>query len=161
VASNETEPEAWPEGLAYYDPGSTPNRPWKQHIIDPTYRDVHEVSVGTISGVPFFTVGEQEQASSACNNLEPRANSHPTVNGCRVAIYPWTGRGFGAPTLLSALGTQNQEVLLIGNTAYMIGANHAGYGAADPALNLWQFQVNTGKRHVNRDGPHRAGEPGG
>jgi hypothetical protein len=146
VASNEGQPVPWPDGLVYYSPGVNPNRPWKRHVIDRTYRDVHEIAGGTISGVPFFTVGEQEQASTVCNGQEPRLNSHPTVNGCRVAIFPWTGAGFGAPTVLSTLGTQNQEVTVIGDTAYLVGANHAGYKAVDPAFNLWEIRLRTGKR---------------
>jgi hypothetical protein len=150
VASNETQPAIWPNGLAYYDPESTPDTPWKRHIIDRTYRDVHEIAGGAISGVPFITVGEEEQASSVCNAFAPRQNDHPAVKGCRVAIFPWTGSGFGAPTLLSTLGTQNQEVMVMGNTGYVVGANHAGFKATDPAFNVWKFKLRAGRHPVTR-----------
>jgi hypothetical protein len=150
VASNEAQPINWPNGLVYYDPGSTPARPWKMHTLDHTYRGVHEIATGTISGVPFFTVGEQEQASSVCNAQEPRLDDHPTVKGCRVAVFPWEGNSFGPPTVLSNLGTQNQEVLVLDDTAYLVGANHAGYKAVDPAFNLWQFRLRLVPQTINR-----------
>jgi hypothetical protein len=148
VASNETGDGhgdgdgVWEDGLAYFDPGSNYYGRWTENIVDNSYRDVHEIASDTLNGVPFFTVGEQDQASSICNNSGH--NDHPNVSGCRVAIFPWNGRGFSSPTLLSDLGTQNQSLAQMNGTEYMDGANHNYFGAADPGFHLWTFTINRG-----------------
>jgi hypothetical protein len=139
VASNEGEPTAWADGLAWFDPGSNPFGNWTETIIDSTYTDVHQITGDVFNGIPLITVGEQEQASSVCNNQG--YNDHPNVRGCRVAVYPWTGKGFGAPTVLSTMGTQNQQTLIVGNTFYVAGANHNNYNAVDTNYNLWKVQL--------------------
>jgi hypothetical protein len=138
VASNEELPTAWAPGLVYFDPGANPYDTWTERSIDSSYRDVHQITSGTLDGVVYITVGEQEQASNSCNTRS--YNNHPDVTGCRVAIFPWTGTGFGAPTIVSHMGTQNQQVLQIGNVAWMVGANHNAFRALDPAYYLWRFQ---------------------
>ncbi len=128
----------WPTGLGYYDPGSTPNALWTFHQLDSTYRDIHQVAVDNLDGVPFFTVAEQEQASPMCNSRG--YNDHgSSYNGCRVSVFPWNGTGFNQPTVVSNLGTHNQTLYQLNGVEYMSGANHDGYGATDPAYNLWTF----------------------
>jgi hypothetical protein len=91
-----------------------------------------------LNGVPFFTVGEQEQTSPMCNG--DGYNYHGSLyNGCRVAIFPWKGNGFNAPTIVSNLGSHNQTVYQLNGVEYLAGANHNRYGATDPAYNLWTF----------------------
>jgi hypothetical protein len=138
VASNEERPTAWAPGLVYFDPGDNPYGAWTQRSIDSSYRDVHQITSGILAGITYITVGEQEQASKTCNRQA--YDSHPNVRGCRVAIFPWTGTSFGAPTIVSHLGTQNQQVLQIGHVAWMVGANHNAFRAVDPAFHLWRFQ---------------------
>jgi hypothetical protein len=139
VASGETGAvPAWPAGLGYFDPGSTPNNPWTFHELNSTYADVHEIATDTLNGTPFFTIGEQEQASSICNG--EGLNDHgSSYSGCRVAIFPWNGSGFNAPTLASNLGTHNQTLYQLNGVEYMAGANHNTYAPTDPAYNLWTF----------------------
>ena len=139
VASNEAEPTAWVPGLVYYDPGTNPYAQWAQHTIDGTYLDVHQITGSTLGGIPFIIVAEQEQASYVCNSKW--YNDHPAINGCRVTIFPWTGTGFGTPTLVANLGTQNQQVLAVGDMVWMVGANHDYYAAVDPAYYLWQISA--------------------
>jgi hypothetical protein len=139
VASGETGAvSAWTAGLGYFDPGSTPDNPWTFHELDRTYADVHEIATDTLNGTPFFTIGEQEQASSICNG--EGLNDHgSSYSGCRVAIFPWNGSGFNAPTLASNLGTHNQSLYQLNGVEYMAGANHNTYKPTDPAYNLWTF----------------------
>jgi hypothetical protein len=63
VASNEERPAAWAPGLVYFDPGDNPYGAWTQRSIDSSYRDVHQITSGTLAGITYITVGEQEQAS--------------------------------------------------------------------------------------------------
>jgi hypothetical protein len=139
-ASNETGTwGAWRSGLAYFDPGAGSNpTTWTKHIIDSTYRDVHQIAVGVLNGHRFMTVGEQEQASTKCN---AKGFNHNGGHGCRVAIYPWTGAGFGRPKIVSTLGTQNQALFQRNGVEYMVGANHNNYVAIDPGYNLWKFTL--------------------
>jgi hypothetical protein len=137
VASGESN-VPWPAGLGYFDPGSTPDSPWTFHELDSTYLDVHEILTDTLNGTPFFTIGEQEQASSICN-LEGLNDHGSSYSGCRVAIFPWNGSGFNAPTLASNLGTHNQTLYQLNGVEYMAGANHNTNQPTDPAYNLWTF----------------------
>jgi hypothetical protein len=144
VASNETDNGlAWTPGLGYFDPGSNPNGLWTFHQIDSTYRDVHEIATDVLNGTPFFTVGEQEQASTVCNGMgyNDHGNSY---SGCRVAIFAWNGTGFNVPTLISNLGSHSQTLYQLNGIEYMAGANHGGYIATDPAYNLWTFNFSSG-----------------
>jgi hypothetical protein len=145
VASNEdgtNNAELWPTGLGYYDPGTNPYGTWTFHQIDSTYRDVHQIATDVLNGVPFFTVGEQEQTSSICNR--EGHNTHGSLyNGCRVAIFPWNGGGFNTPTIASNLGTHNQTLYQLNGVEYMAGANHDEYDATDAAYNLWTFNFST------------------
>jgi hypothetical protein len=146
VATNEggdNNAELWTPGLGYFDPGSTPNGTWTFHEIDNTIRDVHEIGTDVLNGVPFFTVGEQEQTSLMCNG--EGYNTHGSLyNGCRVAIYPWNGNGFNTPTIVSNLGAHNQTLYQLNGVEYLAAANHDEYDATDPAYNLWTFNFSTG-----------------
>lgn len=139
VASGETgAAQPWPPGLGYYDPGSNPDGTWAFHQIDGSFLDVHQIATDTLNGTPFFTIGEQEQASSICNGLG--YNDHgSSYSGCRVAIFAWNGTGFTAPTLASNLGIHNQTLYQLNGVEYMAGANHNTYKPTDPAYNLWTF----------------------
>lgn len=134
-ASNE---DLWPDGLAYFDAGTHPRGKWREHRIDSTYpyRDVHEIGADVLNGIPFITVAEESQASRACN---PKLDHHPLVSGCRVAIFPWNGKGFAAPTVIQTLGTQNQAMYQLHGVEYMLGANHNAYDDFDKPLYLWTF----------------------
>ena len=102
--------------------------------LDPTYRAIHEINSGSLAGSPFFIVAEQEQASSQCNNVY---NEHPSVSGCRVALFEYRSGAFTPVTQLSDLGTQNQQFVMYNGGLALVGANHNVYGATDPALHLW------------------------
>jgi hypothetical protein len=141
VASNEGGTDdalKWLPGLGYYEPGSDPDSPWTFHEIDNTIRYVHQIATDVLNGVPFFTIGEQEQTSPMCNSQG--YDYHGSLyNGCRVAIFPWNGNGFNAPTIVSNLGMHNQALYQLDGVEYLAGANHNRYGATDPAYNLWKF----------------------
>ncbi|MBV9770026.1 MAG: hypothetical protein JOZ32_10675 [Bryobacterales bacterium] len=139
-ASNENDPTVWADGLAYFDPGSNPYGIWTQTILDSTYRDVHQISGDILNGTPFVTVGEQEQASITCN--ANGYDDHPTVQGCRVALFVWNGNGFDAPVLLSNMGTHNQAMAQLNGVEYIAGANHSFFGAYDQKYNLWAVTIN-------------------
>jgi hypothetical protein len=158
-ASNESgtnNVEVWPTGFAYFDPGSNPYAtPWNEVTIDNAYRDVHEVRCDTLNGVPFCTVGEQEQASNACNDgVDPATglpwNDHPGISGCRAGVFVWNGGGFSGPTLFTdtqgnpVLGTQNQAMFQLNGTEYAAGANHHALGGFDQTYYLWAVQINSG-----------------
>jgi hypothetical protein len=138
VASNETNSGgAWTSGLAWLEPTSNPFAPWTKHVIDTTYRDVHQITTGTLNGVFYFTVGEQEQASSLCNSQG--YNDHPLVQGCRVAVFTFNNsiKTFNPPNVLSLQGTQNQATVPYQSGFLMVGANHNVFGAALPAFQTW------------------------
>ena len=82
-------------------------------------------------------VGEQEQASSACNY--EGWNGHPGISGCRVAYYDSDGDGTFTETLLSNLGTQNQSLILYNGQLAVAGANHNYFDAVDKNLHIWLF----------------------
>jgi hypothetical protein len=146
VGSNEggsNKTELWHPGLGYFDPGNNPNGTWTFHEIDSTFLNVHEIATDVLNGVPFFTAGEQEQSSPMCNH--EGLNDHGSLyNGCRVAIYPWNGSGFNAPTIVSELGVHNQTLYQLNGVEYMAGSNHDEYGAVDTGYNLWTFNFSTG-----------------
>ena len=150
VASGETgSVPAWSPGLGYFDPGSNPNATWTFHQLDSTYTDVHEIATDILNGTPFFTIGEQEQASSICNG--EGLNDHgSSYSGCRVAIFPWNGNGFNAPTLVSNLGSHNQTLYQFNGVEYMAGANHNTYKPTDPAYNLWTFNFGSTPHHLRQ-----------
>jgi hypothetical protein len=139
VASGETgSVSPWSPGLGYYDPGSSPNSTWTFHQLDSTYTDVHEIASDTLNGTPFFAIGEQEQASTMCNGQG--LNDHgSSYSGCRVAVFPWTGAGFGTSTIFSNLGSHNQTLYQLNGVEYMAGANHDTYQATDPSYSVWTF----------------------
>jgi hypothetical protein len=141
-ASNEDE---WADGLAYFDAGGNPKGTWQEHRIDSAYpyRDVHEIGADVLNGIPFITVGEESQASRACN---PKLDHHPSVSGCRVAIFAWNGKGFAAPTVVNSLGTQNQAMYQLNSVGYMLGANHNAFDDFDKSLYLWTFTFRKGKK---------------
>ena len=85
AGSNELDPTAWAPGLVYFDPGSTPMNLWTQVSIDSTYLAIHQINSGTLSGVPYIVVAEQEQASNACNALY---NDHPAISGAGSLFFP-------------------------------------------------------------------------
>src|SRR5262249_1276596 len=139
VASNES---SWPSGFAYFDPGSDAFGTWGKVVVDSTYRDVHQIACDTLNGIPFCTLGDEEQPSNASNAFNPQGyNDHPGIQGCRVAIFPWAGNGFSVPTLVSTMGTQNQALFQLNGVEYMAGANHGVYGAYDAAYNVWTFTL--------------------
>jgi hypothetical protein len=146
IATNEggtNDTEVWTPGLGYYDPGSNPNGLWTYHEIDDTFRDVHEVATDVLNGVPFFVAGEQEQTSLQCNG--EGYNTHGSLyNGCRVAIFPWNGNGFNAPTIASELGAHNETLFQLNGVEYLAGANHDEYEATDPAYHVWTFNFGGG-----------------
>jgi hypothetical protein len=146
VGSNEggsNNTELWDPGLGYFDPGNNPNGTWTFHEIDSTFINVHEIATDVLNGVPFFTAGEQEQSSLKCNH-EGHNDHGSRFNGCRVAIYPWNGSGFNAPTIVSELGVHNQTLYQLNGVEYMAGSNHDEYGAVDTGYNLWTFNFSTG-----------------
>jgi hypothetical protein len=137
VASGESVP-SWSPGLGYYDPGSSPNSTWTFHQLDSTYIDVHEIATDILNGTPFFTIGEQEQASTICNG--EGLNDHgSSYSGCRLGIFPWNGSGFNAPTLVSNLGSHNQTLYQLNGVEYVAGANHNTYKATDQSYSVWTF----------------------
>ena len=142
-ASNES---LWPHGFAYFDPGSDPYGSWNEVIIDTSYRDVHEIACDTLNGVPFCSVGEQEQASMACN--DQGYNSHANITQCRAGVFVWNGNGFlPNPTFFTdtqgnpVLGTHNQALFQVNGVEYVLGANHHAMGGYDPNLYLWNLQI--------------------
>lgn len=146
VASSETgqgNDEGWSAGLGYFDPGTNPGGEWTFHQIDSSALDVHQIESDVLNGVPFFTIGEQEQATASCNQLG--YDDHKgSFNGCRVAVYAWNGNGFSQPTILSTQGSHNQALYQLDGVEYMAGSNHNTYGAVDNAYNLWTFTLASG-----------------
>jgi hypothetical protein len=81
---------------------------------------------------------EAETLTSArarsCNKVY---NEHPSVSGCRVALFEYQGGAFTPVTELSGLGTHNQQFVKYNRGLAVVGANHDLYGATDRALHLW------------------------
>lgn len=150
--------EPWSPGLGYYDPGSTPNSKWTFHQIDGTYVDVHQIASDILNGTSFFTIAEQEQASPSCNG--EGLNDHgSSYSGCRVAVFPWNGSGFGASTVFSNLGSHNQVLYQLNGVEYMAGANHGLYYATDPAYNLWTFNFGSTSSSPLASGTYNIKDP--
>jgi len=133
IASGEEPTGPWPNGLAIVS--SADGRHWTPQRLDTTYRNTHEIDGGTELG-PFFIVGEQEQVAPGCNSIN--LNEHPpSIPDCRLMLFQYQGGTF-VPTLeLSGLGAHNQQYVPYGSGIAVVGANHGGYGATDPALHIW------------------------
>lgn len=131
VASNEPYPTPWLPGLVWYEPPPDPRQAWFSHSVDPTYRDVHEINVGEFGGIPYFIVGEQEQACGT-----PRiAASHPGLP-CRVTMFQFVN-GSIKPFSIYDHGTQNQSAISYNGGLLVVGSNHDVYGSLYPALQAW------------------------
>jgi hypothetical protein len=85
---------------------SDATQPWNAITIDPSYRAVHKLSVGTYDGRPYVLVAEQEQACRAGIN----ASYHADIP-CRVEIFKYQSGKFEPLVLLGTQGTQNQSVI--------------------------------------------------
>jgi hypothetical protein len=131
VASNETEPVAWPGGLVFFAQNSDPTQSWNAITIDPSYRAVHQLSVGNFEGSPYIVAAEQEQACIAGINTSYHADIP-----CRVQIFKYQSGKFEPLVLLSTQGTQNQSVIPYMGGLLIVGANH-GYFGGYPALQGW------------------------
>jgi hypothetical protein len=96
-----------------------------------------------VGGVSYFTMGEEEQASSACNTTG--LNEHPGVSGCRVSVYAFDNKthDFSNPAVVSLRGTQNQGTLPYSGGILIVGANHHVYGGY-PAFQSWFIQISPG-----------------
>jgi hypothetical protein len=131
AASNELYPDPWKTGLAYYTQPSDPTQPWVQHVVDTSWRAVHQINTGTIGGVPYFIAAEQEQACT-----KGQADNHPGIP-CRVTLFYKDGSKF-TPLQIFDHGTQNQDVIPFRDGILVVGANHTVYGAAGhPELQAW------------------------
>jgi hypothetical protein len=125
-------------GITYYQQPSDPMKPWIEHGMGASYRDVHELSLGEWhGGIPYVLLGEQEQA---CDPARPegRLPSHPGVP-CRITMFQWLQRGAplgsssdDAPrkTVLALTGTHNQALLPWHGGLMMADSNHGVYGAS-------------------------------
>jgi hypothetical protein len=146
-ASNETAGTGvaiWPPGLGIYDPGTNPFGRWTLRRVDPSYpwRNVHDIVAGLVRGVPVLVAAEQEQTARSCNYGRLSQSGHP--DECLVAAYPWKGSSFGAPTIISTLGSHNITGYPPNNgtassVLYVAGTNHNVYGAVDPSF--WQIAL--------------------
>jgi len=119
VASYE---ETFANGLVWYEPHANPHTPWISHIVDSTYRDVHQINTGDFYGTPYFIVGEIEQA---CGTPEIEGD-HPGLP-CRVTMFLF-GHGSFSPFLIYDQGTHNQSVVPYNGGLLVVGANHDVYG---------------------------------
>ena len=135
VGSSEEPNGPWTPGLVAFFAGSDPQASWTAQSLDSSYRAIHEINSGSLAGTPFFIVAEQEQVSSQCNSVG--FDEHPSVPGCRVALFEYRGGAFTPVTELSDLGTHNQSFVMYNDGLAVAGANHNLYGATDPALHLW------------------------
>jgi hypothetical protein len=128
VASYE---EPWAPGLVWYEPHPNARTPWIAHSVDSTYRDVHQINTGSFYGIPYFIVGEIEQA---CGTPEV-VGDHPGIP-CRVTMFLF-GNGAFSPFQIYDQGTQNQSVIPYNGGILVVGANHDAYGTLYPALQAW------------------------
>jgi hypothetical protein len=115
-------------GITWYEQPEDPQDPWIAHPMNASYRDVHEVNLGSWNGgVPYVLVAEQEQA---CDPARPENNppDHPGTP-CRITMFQWEN---GAPkeVVLADTGTQNQVVLPWRGGLLMADANHGAYGGS-------------------------------
>jgi hypothetical protein len=117
-----------PRGVTWYEQPSDPFAPWIAHSIGPSYRDVHEVSIGVWNGgTPYVIVAEQEQA---CDPARPESNppTHPGIP-CRISMFQWV-HGEPREVVLADASTQNQVVMPWRGGLLMADANHGVYGAS-------------------------------
>jgi FG-GAP-like repeat len=128
VASGEA---TWTPGLEWWGPQSDPTLPWTAHPIDSSYRAVHAVNGGVFNGVPYFIVGEQEQAGGTSQIPA----THPGIPS-RVTMFTYNGSTFVPALQLSNRGTHNQAVMPYKGGLLVVGANHGLYGGYPP-LQAW------------------------
>jgi hypothetical protein len=115
-------------GITLFEQPADPQDPWIAHPLAPSYRDVHEITLGDWNdGVPYILVAEQEQA---CDPARPE-NNLPTHPGtpCRISMFQWI-RGTPKETVLADASTQNQAVMPWRGGLLMADANHGAYGGA-------------------------------
>lgn len=131
TAANEHEgPEGITDsrGVTWYEQPSDPFAPWIAHPLGPSYRDVHEITIGRWNGgTPYVLVAEQEQA---CDPARPENNppTHPGIP-CRISMFQWI-HGEPREVVLADTSTQNQAVIPWRGGLLMADANHGGYGAS-------------------------------
>ena len=132
-------------GVTWYEQPADPNDPWIAHPLGPSYRDVHEITVGDWNqGTPYVLVAEQEQA---CEPARPESNppTHPDTP-CRISMFEWI-RGKPHESVLANTSTQNQAVLPWRGGLLMADANHGAYGASrDVHLRVILPMVSTAAR---------------
>ena len=128
VASYE---ETWMPGLVWYEPPPDTTQPWILHSVDTTYRDVHQVNTGDFYGIPYFIVGEIEQACGTPDIV----GEHPSIP-CRVTMFLFGNNSF-VPFEIYDQGTHNQSVIPYNGGLLMVGANHGYFGTLYPALQAW------------------------
>ncbi len=117
-----------PRGVTWYEQPMDPFSPWIAHELGPSYRDVHEVTIGEWNGsTPYVLVAEQEQA---CDPARPESNppTHPGVP-CRISMFQWI-QGQPREVVLADTSPQNQAVLPWRDGLLMADANHGVYGAS-------------------------------
>jgi len=132
-------------GITWYEQPPDPSDPWIAHQLGPSYRDIHEISIGEWDGgTPYVLVAEQEQA---CDPARPESNppTHPGTP-CRISMFQWI-RGAPYESVLADASTQNQAVLPWRGGLLMADANHGAYGASrDVHLRLILPSVSTAAR---------------
>jgi hypothetical protein len=132
-------------GLTWFEQPQDPSDPWIAHPLGPSYRDVHEITVGEWDGgIPYVLVAEQEQA---CDPARPESNppTHPGTP-CRISMFQWI-RGVPHESVLADASTQNQSVLPWRGGLLMADANHGAYGGSrDVHLRLILPSVSTASR---------------
>jgi hypothetical protein len=115
-------------GITVYEQPPNPDDPWIAHELGPSYRDVHEISIGEWNGgIAYVLVAEQEQA---CDPARPE-NTPPTHPGtpCRISMFQWI-QGTPHESVLKDTSTQNQALLPWKGGLLMADANHGAYGAS-------------------------------
>ena len=115
-------------GITWYEQPADPQDPWIAHGVATSYRDIHEINLGSWNGgVPYFLVAEQEQA---CDPARPESNppDHPGTP-CRIAMFQWKD-GALEENVLADTGTQNQVLLPWRGGLLMADANHGAYGGS-------------------------------
>jgi hypothetical protein len=115
-------------GITLFEQPADPQEPWIAHHLGPSYRDIHEITLGDWNnGTPYMLVAEQEQA---CDPARPESNppTHPGIP-CRISMFQWI-QGKPQETVLADASTQNQVVLPWRGGLLMADANHGAYGAS-------------------------------
>ena len=115
-------------GITVFEQPADPQEPWVPHHLGPSYRDVHEITLGSWeNGTPYVLVAEQEQA---CDPARPESNppTHPGTP-CRISMFQWI-RGVPKETVLADASTQNQVVMPWRGGLLMADANHGAYGGS-------------------------------